>query len=204
MDGRGILNGLAVTIKHFIATYVDDFKRKNRYFTPEGVKYRSSPEVEGIFTIQYPEERRILHENFRYIPFLVYDEGEDGQRDIRCTACGICAKVCPAQTIWIVRAKDPETGRPLSKPAEFYIDTTLCMNCGLCAEFCPFDAIIMDHDYEIAVYSKDHMVFDLERLLKSASYYQRIRPTQYAEKAAEREAKAKAKAAKAARRGAKK
>ncbi len=198
MDGRGLINGLAVTIKHLIDTYVDDFRRlKERYFTEEGVRYRSSPEVTGIFTIQYPEERRIVHENFRFVPFLVYDEGENGEKNIRCTACGICAKVCPAQTIWIVRAKDPKTKRPLSKPAEFYIDVDLCMNCGLCAEFCPFDAIIMDHDYELAVYDRRENVYDLEKLLKPASYYKQIRPTQYAQKEAERLAKEKAKAAKA-------
>lgn len=200
MDGRGLLRGLAVTFKHFINSYVDDFRRLGkRYFTEEGIRYRSSPQVEGVITIQYPEERRPIPENFRFIPFLVYDEGPNGEREIRCTACGICAKVCPPQCIWIVRAHDPETGKPLKKPAEFYIDIDICMNCGFCAEFCPFDAIIMDHDFELATYDRFATnVFDMERLLKPASYYQNIRPTQYAEKAAEREKKA---AAKAARRG---
>jgi len=85
MDGRGILRGLAVTFKHFIASYVDDFRRLGkRYFTQEGVLYRSSPQVEGVFTIQYPEERRPVPENFRFIPFLVYDEGPNGEKEIRC------------------------------------------------------------------------------------------------------------------------
>ena len=60
---------------------------------------------------------------------LVYN-AETGEE--RCTACGICAKVCPQQCIWIVRAKD-ERGKPLTRPAEFQIDTTICMNCGLFA-----------------------------------------------------------------------
>jgi NADH-quinone oxidoreductase subunit I len=56
------------------------------------------------------------------------------------------------------------------------------MNCGFCAEFCPFDAIKMDHDYEIASYdrTKAH-IFDLQKLLKPASYYAQIRPTNAAE-----------------------
>jgi NADH-quinone oxidoreductase subunit I len=55
------------------------------------------------------------------------------------------------------------------------------MNCGYCAEYCPFDAIKMDHDYELASYDrqKDH-IFDLERLLKPAAYYESIRPRNYA------------------------
>ena len=136
----------------------------------------------GIFTVQYPEERRKLSERFRYIPMLVYDAetGED-----RCTACGICAKVCPPQCIWIVRAKD-EKGKPITQPAEFFIDTTICMNCGLCAEFCPFDAIKMNNDYEIAAQQRmPYLVFDLKELRVPTTYYARIKPTDWtAEEAA--------------------
>ena len=79
----------------------------------------------------------------------------------RCTACGICAKVCPPQCIWIVRDKD-EKGKPVTRPAEFYIDASICMSCGFCAEFCPFDAIKMNHDYELAVYDRyPQLVYNL-------------------------------------------
>jgi formate hydrogenlyase subunit 6/NADH:ubiquinone oxidoreductase subunit I len=108
----------------------------------------------------------------------------------RCTSCGICAKVCPPQCIWIVRTDDPDTGKPIPQPAEFYIDTDICMNCGYCAEFCPFDAIKMDHDFELADYDREVAhIHDLERLLKPARYYASIRPTWNAlEEAARREA----------------
>jgi NADH-quinone oxidoreductase subunit I len=126
---------------------------------------------------------------------LVYDE-QTGEN--RCTACGICAKVCPPQCIWIVRAKD-ESGKPVTRPAEFNIDTTICMNCGLCAEFCPFDAIKMNHDFEIAEYQRmPKLVFDLERLRVPASYYARIRPSDWAAEEAAKAAKEAEKAAKAA------
>ncbi len=69
------------------------------------------------------------------------------------------------------------------------------MNCGFCAEYCPFDAIIMDHDYEIASYQRN--VFNLQKLLKPASYYQSIRPVNYQRNEDERKAKEAAKAAKA-------
>ncbi len=211
MDGSGILKGLGVTIKRLITTYVDDFKRgKSRYFTNEGIAYRQSAEVEGIFTVQYPEEKLPVPEEFRFVPFLVGEEQEDGSLDPRCTACGICTKVCPAQCIWIVRSKDPKSGRPRPKPAEFYIDIDLCMNCGLCAEYCPFDSIKMDHDYELATYSRDDNVYDLQKLLKPVSYYAEIRPLNYqreeearrkAEEAKRKaaEARAKAKAAREAK-----
>ena len=116
----------------------------------------------------------------------------------RCTSCGICAKVCPPQCIWIVRAKDPKTGKPITQPSEFYIDTDVCMNCGYCAEFCPFDAIKMDHDFELADYARevDH-IHDLKRLLKPAGYYASIRPTWNAQEEAARQAAAEEKKRKA-------
>ena len=112
MFGSGVLKGLGVTLKEFVGTYVDDVKKiPSRY---AGGKRRDltrprASAQNGLFTVQYPEERRKLSERFRYIPMLIYDAetGED-----RCTACGICAKVCPPQCIWIVRAKD-EKGKPI-------------------------------------------------------------------------------------------
>jgi NADH-quinone oxidoreductase subunit I len=195
MYGLGILKGLVVTIRHFAMTYIEDIKwGKKRYRTPEGIEHRRSSNVEGIFTIQYPEEKMPVPEEFRYIPFLVYETGENGEKEMRCTSCGICAKVCPPQCIWIVRTTDPETGKPIPSPKEYYIDVDLCMNCGLCAEYCPFDAIKMDHDYEIATTNRmDNHVYDLEKLAKPLEYYASIRPANYK---AEEDAKAAKAAAK--------
>jgi NADH-quinone oxidoreductase subunit I len=206
MFGTGLLKGLGVTLKHFVDTYKDD-----RQTTPS--RYEGSLDQgnnrrvinqpldqDGILTIQYPEERRLLPENFRYIPMLIWDtqRGED-----RCTACGICAKVCPPQCIWIVRDSD-EKGKPVTRPAEFYIDAAVCMSCSFCVEFCPFDAIKMNHDYELAVYDRyPQLVYDMEELTVPIEYYAALWPTQYAaeeekrrreeeEKAAQEKAKAEA------------
>ncbi len=198
MDGKGIFKGLSVTWNRFWSTYTEDirwfFSGKKRYFNEDGVKARSSKDTKGIFTVQYPEEKLIIPEEFRYVPFLVYDEA-DGKKEVRCTSCGICAKVCPPQCIWIVRTNDPVTGRPVPQPAEFYIDADICMNCGFCAEYCPFDAIKMDHDFEIASYGRN--VFNLDKLMKPASYYESIRPLNATRENEARKAKEAAKAAKA-------
>jgi NADH-quinone oxidoreductase subunit I len=198
MNGLGVVRGLWVTFKHFLNTYVEDIKAgPKRYYTKEGIAARSNSKVEGIFSVQYPEEKLPVPEEFRYIPFLVYEEGENGEKNQRCTSCGICAKVCPPQCIWIVRTTDPTTGKPVPAPAEFYIDVDICMNCGLCAEYCPFDAIKMDHDYEIASYDrlKDN-IYDLERLSRPLTYYASIRPANYTREEAARLAEREAKAAK--------
>jgi NADH-quinone oxidoreductase subunit I len=199
MYGKGILKGLSVTWKRFWDTYTEDIswmlRGKKRYNSDEGIRHRSSKDTKGIFTVQYPEEQLIVPEEFRYVPFLVYDEGADGKKEVRCTSCGICAKVCPPQCIWIVRTNDPSTGRPVPVPTDFFVDMDICMNCGFCAEYCPFDAIKMDHDFDIASYQRN--VYNLEKLMKPASYYAGIRPENYTREEEARKAKEAAKAAKA-------
>ncbi len=198
MEGSGIWRGLVVTLKRFVMTYVDDIVWwGKKYYTKEGIQRRMSKDARGIFTVQYPEEKVPVPEEFRFIPFLIYEENELGEKKDRCTSCGICAKVCPPQCIWIVRTNDPETGRPIPEPEEFYIDVDICMNCGFCAEYCPFDAIKMDHDYELSVYDRHTKnIYDKARLSKPLTYYAEIRPTNYEREEA---ARAEAEAAKAAR-----
>jgi NADH-quinone oxidoreductase subunit I len=52
------------------------------------------------------------------------------------------------------------------------------MNCGYCAEFCPFDAIKMDHDYELSSYDRTWKhIYDKQKLSKPFSYWVSIAPT---------------------------
>ncbi len=183
MFGQGLLKGLGVTIKHFVDTFVDDRQEvPSRYVDSiqldEKRRIIKQPlHQEGLLTLQYPEEKRLLPERFRYLPMLLWDteKGED-----RCTACGICAKVCPPQCIWIVRDQD-EAGKPITRPAEFYIDMSICMSCSFCAEFCPFDAIKMNHDFELSVFDRyPNLVYDKAELTVPIEYYAALWPTQYA------------------------
>ena len=198
MYGLGILKGLGVTLKHFVDTYIDDIRwLGKRYYRQEAIEVRQSPQARGVFTVQYPEEKLPIPEEFRFIPFLLYEEAEDGTQLDRCTSCGICAKVCPPQCIWIVRSNDPETGRPIPEPTEFFIDIDICMNCGLCAEFCPFDAIKMDHVFELATYERhSRNIWNKAKLSRPVSYYASIRPRNYEMEEAARAEKEAAKAAK--------
>ena len=196
MFGLGLIKGLGVTMRHFIESYTHDrnplkwFSLKGRY-DQEWLEKRQEIDGKGLFTIQYPEQRRKVTENFRMTPMLIYDETPD---EPRCTACGICARVCPPQTIWIQRATD-DRGRPKARPAAFFIDAVVCMSCGFCAEFCPFDAIKMNQEHEVAFTDRDEgMFFTMERLLKPVEYYAKLHPTDYAREEAARKAKEEAKA----------
>lgn len=190
MLGIGILKGLVVTMRHFVETYVEDIKYFPHRYSEEGLELQQSVKGRGLFTVQYPEEELPTPENFRFIPFLVYDEDKGSPLEgIRCTACGICSKICPPQCIWIVRARD-EKGKLVSKPEEFRLDIDVCMNCGFCAEFCPFDSIVLDCDWKLADYERhESHVYDLHKLLKPASYYEEIKPAHYASCQASRAAK---------------
>ncbi len=184
MLGTGIARGMLVTLRHFFESLGGALvKPQNGRTVVQPLSQR------GVFTVQYPEERLELPEQFRYFPVLLYDPETGAER---CTSCGICAKVCPPQCIWIVRDND-EAGKPIPTPREFYIDMSICMQCGLCAEYCPFDAIKMDHHYELADYQRfEPLLYDKKRLLRPIDYYAKIRPTDYESEEAARRAKEEA------------
>jgi NADH-quinone oxidoreductase subunit I len=206
MYGTGLAKGLMLTLHHFIESYVDDVRYGFRKYAPstDNFEIRQGTKGKGVLTVQYPEEKVAVPERFRFVPFLVVEDDDHPTRAGKdwCTSCGICSKVCPPQCIWIVRSNDPDTGRPVPEPEAFFIDIDICMNCGFCAEFCPFDAIKMDHDYEMAAYDRTtHHIHDKARLSKPVSYWRSIAPTRAYEEMLERGTWEHKDAAKEARRG---
>lgn len=206
MYGTGLAKGLLLTLRHFIDSFVDDLRyglRKYSHAT-DNFGLRQGTGAKGVITVQYPDEKVAVPERFRFVPFLIVEDEDHPTRSGKdwCTSCGICAKVCPPQCIWIVRGNDPNTGRPVPEPEAFFIDIDICMNCGYCAEYCPFDAIKMDHDYELASYDRtSNHIHDKEKLSKPASYWRGIAPTSAYEEMMVRGTWEHKDAAKEARRG---
>ncbi len=203
--GSGVIRGMGITLRHFVDTFVVGYKEQPAAAgdlpAPTAVRAGMPIKTGGMQTIQYPEEKLPVPERFRYLPFLLYEEEPDGDREafdgIRCTACGICAKVCPPQCIWIVQGKG-EDGRPRPVSTEFYIDASICMSCGFCAEYCPFDAIKMDHEFELSSYERhESWVYDLQELLHPVAYHAAIHPTDYARELEDAKVKAEAERKKA-------
>jgi NADH-quinone oxidoreductase subunit I len=162
--GRGLLNGLDVVIRHF--------------WDALGKKLDNPSETSGVFTVQYPEERMKLPEAFRNFPVLLYDD-ETGQE--LCTSCFQCERICPPQVIHMTQEKDPATGKAVPAVAEFLIEYDACMSCGLCAEVCPFDAIKMDHAFELSTDVHGGLTWNKEQLNRPISYYEQLAPTFWAE-----------------------
>jgi NADH-quinone oxidoreductase subunit I len=182
MIGSGILKGMAVTARNFVGSYF---------------------EKDRLITVQYPEERIPLAENYRNFPFLIYDT-DDAEAGLRCVACKICEKECPPQCIYIVKSEDKKPdymGKPQFYPAVFDIDISVCMSCQICVEVCPFEAIKMDKEFELSRRERfDALLFRKRELSKSNDYYHRICPTDAVEVDAKlAEAAAKKKPAPAAK-----
>ncbi|HYJ04870.1 MAG TPA: 4Fe-4S dicluster domain-containing protein [Chthoniobacterales bacterium] len=162
MIGTGVLKGMAVTARNFLGSYF---------------------EKDRLITVQYPEERSPLPENYRNFPFLVYDN--EPEAGLRCVACKICEKECPPQCIYIVKSDDKKPdylGKPQFYPKTFDIDISVCMSCQICVEVCPFEAIKMDKVYELSRRERfDALLMRKGELAKSNSYYHTIHPVEAAE-----------------------
>ena len=83
---------------------------------------------------------------------------------IRCTACQLCAAVCPSQCIR-VEADESVPPERVRRPAIFEIDLARCSFCGACVTACPCDALRMDTGRPAdATAERKDLVYDLERL----------------------------------------
>ena len=90
-------------------------------------------------TLEYPEKKRQLSDNFR------------GKPSVRgCVGCGICKKVCPSNAISYDKN---EQGKVIS----YTINLEKCIFCGNCMYYCPQKAIKMTKEYELGTQYKDEL-----------------------------------------------
>lgn len=147
-----ILKGMVLTWKHFVFNFMASF--------------RSGPHTVPT-TWQYPEDRREISPIFRGEHMQTLDE----QGREKCIGCGMCAKICPAQCISIVKAKVPEDQQELyagkTYSSSFNIDLLRCIFCGFCEEVCPTNAIVLGQGYELAEYRREGCQRDKARLIEN-------------------------------------
>ena len=138
--------------------------------TLRGLKTTLARVAEGTHTINYPEEKVPVFPRFRGRHKLHRFEELDPTRPglEKCVGCSLCAAACPADCIRVVAAENTPENRvsPGERYAAVYeINLSRCIFCGYCEIACPFDAITMGHDYEMADYDRESLIFTKEMLL---------------------------------------
>jgi NADH-quinone oxidoreductase subunit I len=122
---KGLLTGMGITFHHFVR-------------------------FDEVITQQYPENRETLRmaPRFRGKVHLLRDEAGA----YRCTACGLCVRACPNNSLEVHKERDPETNKFKLKLYVYHFER--CTLCALCVDACKFSALGMGQEFENAVYDR--------------------------------------------------
>lgn len=116
-------------------------------------------------SFNYPEEKRPYSSVYRGLHILNRDE-EDRER---CTACGLCALICPAEAITMEAAEripgEEHLYREEKYAIKYEINMLRCIFCGFCEEACPKDAIYLSQTTQPVHYKRKDFIYKKEDLL---------------------------------------
>mgnify|MGYP003323418502 CR=1 FL=1 len=116
-------------------------------------------------TLEYPDERPVIPDNYRGVPTLVKDP--NGRE--KCVSCQLCEFVCPPKAIRITPGEinaeaEPDRAHVEKAPEEFEINMLRCIYCGYCQEVCPEEAIFLQDIFSVSGFSRDEMINNKRKL----------------------------------------
>lgn len=135
-----IMGGLKLTGKYFGRVFREANRAKKRTH----------------IVVEYPEIPVSLAPRFRGRLTMLRDEAGE----IKCVCCLACEKICPTQVITIEKGK--KEGRKTPYPTRYDFEMERCIFCEFCVESCGFDSIILNHQFELAVYNREDMSIGME------------------------------------------
>ena len=139
-----------------------------RTFIPQivaGLKTTLAAMFAKTITLEYPEQRPVIPENYRGVPTLVKDP--NGREKF--VSCQLCEFVCPPKAIKIIPGEidaeaEPDRAHVEKAPKEFDINMLRCIYCGLCQEVCPEEAIFLKDIFSMSGYTREEMINKKDKL----------------------------------------
>ena len=130
-----------------------------------GLKTTLAAMFDKTITLEYPEQRPVIPENYRGVPTLVKDP--NGRE--KCVSCQLCEFVCPPKAIKIIPGEidaeaEPDRAHVEKAPKEFDINMLRCIYCGLCQEVCPEEAIFLKDIFSMSGYTREEMINKKDKL----------------------------------------
>ncbi len=128
-----------------------------------GLKITLKNIFKPTITLQYPEERPEIPENYRGVPTLVKDP--NGRE--KCVSCQLCEFVCPPKAIRITPGEldqESENAHVEKGPQEFEVNMLRCIYCGYCEEVCPEEAIWLQDVFSVSGYTREELVYKKDKL----------------------------------------